>query len=244
MVFHFTRGLALYQRGREYKSIHASAVSGDGGAVLFSGEESAGKSTLFCKACIDYGYRPLASDRVFLNVEDDHYRAESWPGYVSLCEGTLLDYDLLHAAAIAYEAGDYKYTTQKYDRQLKKTYVKEYGAKRMYPMHWFENATGVEFIRNSGVRAVCFLKLRPGMGSTAVRKLDLNAKMDWDLCTNLLMRNSMDFSEDAFLPWHNYGLPDCGGVDCEMFRRCGASVYVGDIDPLYLDQFFISINDT
>lgn len=73
-------GVILHQRGMT--TLHASAVSKDGKAVLFMGDKGRGKSTMAAFMC-EQGYQLLSDDVVALTI-DDHGSVSILPAFPQL----------------------------------------------------------------------------------------------------------------------------------------------------------------
>ena len=85
-------GSLLHQRGR--LPIHASAVAGPQGAVLFCGHNGAGKSTQAAAFCERLGWRHLSDDLTLVTVQKEDYLVvpgcptrKLWPSSFELIGG-------------------------------------------------------------------------------------------------------------------------------------------------------------
>jgi hypothetical protein len=205
-LFHLLRSLALYLRPVAAGNLlHASAVEVEGRAVLFTGDVSAGKTTLLTQATVAHGARPLANDRVLVSAGNPPL-AVSWPSYSSYCEGTLLTYPALRDAAERYERGDCAYRTQRWPRPLAPAFGKD--RKRVYPMRWFTDALGTRFSRGAPLGALVSARLDPNVSGWRLERLNLDRAAVRQAVVQLLHRNCFDGFEPSFCPWH--GLPLAG----------------------------------
>ncbi|MBA3774272.1 MAG: hypothetical protein H0X13_17830 [Ramlibacter sp.] len=204
LVFHICRNLSLYLRDRQRGwQLHASAVEVGGKAVLFVGDQGAGKSTLFLQSVLAGPCRPLANDRVLvLNNADLIVR--SWPGYLSMCEGSILRHGALVEASEAYESGGYPYAFLHWPTELKSVFTKGPDTKRMYPMTWFTQAANKMYIEEAPLGCIAFVHVSPE-AKTSVKWLD---PRNLGAARETLERNHFDLIETSFSSWH--GLPLSG----------------------------------
>lgn len=73
--------------------LHASAVSGPNGVILFIGPKRSGKTTLFFEATKKLGMSPVSVDKVHLYLDDDgKIRVEGFPTRLRVLAGTLNKY--------------------------------------------------------------------------------------------------------------------------------------------------------
>lgn len=205
-IFHLCRSLALYLRPAGRTTLmHASGIVVRSGAVLFCGDEFAGKTTLMIEAIIRCGARPLTNDRALLGVESP-VDVWSWPGYASFCEGTLLQYPALARAALAYELGQYAHRTISWPRPLGRSFVKSAESRRMYPMTWLTGALGARYVLRANLSALVLTKLATSVQQTGFRRLTMTAA-DCGALSERLVREHFDVEEPAFAPWHGLSLP-------------------------------------
>lgn len=237
-LFHICRSLALYHRaGYRGNLLHASAVAFDDACVAFTGDVSAGKTTLLTESVFRYGARPLANDRVLVTA-DERPVAVSWPSYSSFCEGTLLNYPPLAAAAAAYEDDGCPFRTQKWERPLAPLFDKE--SKRVYPMSWFSEAAGVKFVRTRPLRVLVLSRLDPACAAPEVRRINLSDAGERGRVAAALRPCTFDLKEPSFLPWHGLTLP-AGAPELPnligRLHQAGVAVFdfhigVGDLELL------------
>ena len=233
-LFHICRSLALYHRsGYRGNLLHASAVSINNSAVLFMGKVFAGKSTLLAESVFKHGAKPLANDRVLILAGVPPI-AVSWPSYSSFCEGTLLNYPALAAAAEHYENGNYPFRTQTWSRPLARLFKPD--AKRIYPMLWFSQAAGVKFVRQEELRMLVLAQVEPEPATPGIRRLDLANPADRTHLTSILDACTFDDHEPSFLPWHGLRWPAGAPALQDLIDRL-AQARVGVFD------FRVSVRD-
>jgi len=203
--WHICRSVALYARDpRPGKLLHASAVVVGDKAVAFVGGVSAGKTTLMTEAVLRHRADPLANDRLFVRPGNPPV-AVSWPSYASYTEGTLLHYEELHDAALAYEAGKISVRTQAWGRKLRRIYTKD--AKRAFPMLWLTNAVGRPYRREAPLAAVIVSTVSPDVAEPDITPLPLAEGRARKALAALIERESFDAAEPSFCPWHGLRLP-------------------------------------
>jgi hypothetical protein len=203
--WHICRSVALYARDpRPGKLLHASAVAIGDKAVAFVGGVSAGKTTLMTEAVLRHRADPLANDRLFVRAGNPPM-AVSWPSYASYTEGTLLHYEKLHYAALAYEAGKTGPRTQTWGRRLRRRYTKD--AKRVFPMRWLTDAVGRPYRREAPLAAVIVSTVSPDVAEADVTRLNLADGRARSALVALIERESFDAAEPSFCPWHGLRLP-------------------------------------
>ncbi len=200
-VFHICRSYALYLRPLGIL-LHASGVKMEKGAVLFCGNSLSGKTTLLLEMIHRFGGYPLCNDRAFLPSAEPS-KIISWPGYISMCEGTILNYPSLRNAALEYENGVYPYKTAEYGKEIRNIFDKRMGTKRMYPMEWLQTAMGKPYIEECEIRTLVFPRVSLEYVEPELQPLD-PAFYSQEI-TALMEEASFALNEDAFLPWH--GLP-------------------------------------
>ena len=220
-TFHVCRSLALYLRdaGRG-NLLHASAVECAGRAVLFVGGVNAGKTTLALESVLRHGCRPLANDRVLATAEAAP-AVVSWPSYCSYAEGTLLRYPQLHAAALAYEREECRYRTQRWGPSLAPRYTKD--SKRVYPMVWFTDATGIRYRRRAPLGLLLHVRVSPEIPEPVlepVRPDDDEARAG---LLAMLAEESFDTVEPSFYPWHGLARPRGAPPLDDFVRRVDAA---------------------
>jgi hypothetical protein len=220
-VFHACRSLALYLRRAEAGLlVHASAVTVDGAAVIFTGDVMAGKTTVMTEAVLRHGAVPLSNDRVWLRPEDPP-QAVSWPSYASFCEGTLLNYPPLAEAALRYEDPAYPHRTQTWPWPLRPVFAKD--SKRTYPMMWFAEAAGVRFLPRAPLGAVVLTRCAPDAASAEPEPIDLRSGSGRARLTAALASQVFDTAEPSFLPWHGLPLPRGAPAVTRIVDQLGAA---------------------
>lgn len=204
-VFHMCRGLAVYLRvGADGNLLHASGVELDGRAILFSGSKMAGKSTLLLEAVSKYGATPLTNDRIYISANELPI-ATSWPSYVTLCEGTILNYPALASAALAYEQGAYPFRGQSWPEPLEPVFASN--KKRLYPMAWLSDALSTKYIWSSPLGAIVFARLTSEVEIAQLDEINFDDMEEGAQIKDTLEREGFDQQESAFRPWHGRPLP-------------------------------------
>lgn len=196
-LYHLCRSFGLYLRPRGCL-LHSSAVALAGRAILFCGHSQAGKTTLFLEALRQSEAMPLANDRVFIPMHGA--TAVSWPGYINMCEGTILAHPALARAALRYEDDDCTYRTTRYGSTLKSVFHKDVGTKRMYPMRWLSDCLGRGYVETCPIGAIVFPRVLPGVKKLSLT--ELSPRTDTARVEKLLDESSLDGREEGFLNWH------------------------------------------
>jgi hypothetical protein len=201
-IFHVLRSLTLYLRAPGRWLLHASAVCREGRCYAFTGDAFAGKTTLFTEAVLRGRATPVANDRVSIGPALD---VLSWPSYASYCEGTLLRYPELVAAALAYESERCPFRTQRWSGPLSSSFSKF--KKRIYPMAWFAAAADRKYRRHAPLGALFLSKVDQSARSPSLRRMDLSAAADRALFLNAVTAGSFESEEPSFMPWHGLDRP-------------------------------------
>lgn len=219
-VFHVCRSLALYRRRASSGNfLHASAANIRGRAVLFCGQSSSGKTTLLTQAVARSGAHPMANDRVVVSRRPG-LDVTSWPSYASYCEGTLLDYAPLRAAAERYERSDCPHRTLSWPHPLRPLYDKQ--SKRIYPMGWLADAFDVRYTRCAALGALIFPTISSS-GPHVVTRWQLDDPATRGRLAHELDRLSFDRVEPSFLPWHGLSVPQGAPAVANLVDRLHAA---------------------
>lgn len=234
-AYHALRGVALYARDTaNARLVHAGAVIGRRGAVLFVGGSFSGKTTAATECVLRHGARPLANDRVQLVAGASGVDALSWPSYASFCEGTLRRYDALRRAARAYEVTPPPYRTLRWSADLADAFHRE--SKRIYPQGWYADAVGARFARRAPVTAIVFVRLDPHVAAPSIETIE--ADDGADPLAALLDEHAFDAAEPSFMPWHGIAAThDAGGAVAvaRAARSAGVAVRRLTANPRELD---------
>lgn len=83
-----------------YAAIHCSAVEIDGQAIVFTGSQGAGKSTILV-AMLEQGAHHLAGDIAYIDTRSEPARVLGWPHPIRFGAGTVGDSPLLQRIATA-----------------------------------------------------------------------------------------------------------------------------------------------
>jgi hypothetical protein len=203
-VFHVCRSLALYQRPPGLMLHAASWCDSAGDVFAMVGDSGSGKTTCLVniiESCA--ALRPHANDRVFIDSADPQ-RAWSWPSYVSLCEGTMLDHPRLADYARRYEAG-LPETTTHWHEALRRSYDK--ASKRVYPMHALVEAFGKPYCSAGRLAGIA-------MVSIALDDAGLLAVDGPQACSaQRLAPFVFEGSDPSFLAWHGLADPATASPD-------------------------------
>lgn len=199
-IFHAIRGVCLALRPPGFL-LHASAVVGSGHAVAFCGGSLSGKTTVMTQLVLRHGAQPLTNDRLLL-MPGPSLRAHAWPSYASYCEGTLLEYPELQAAAVRYESDECAYGTRRWPEPLTRTFDK--GRKRTYPMVWFKEAAGRGFARQAKLTAVAFLRVSPQVEQLRATRLSASGVTQ---LPDRLQEVMFPARDPSFMPWHGLAMP-------------------------------------
>jgi hypothetical protein len=176
--------------------LHASAVALKHRCAIFVGETFSGKTTLFTEAVLSADALPVANDRVSI---DAALRVHSWPSYASYCEGTLLRYPPLHAAALDYERDSCAFRTRRWSAPVSNSF--SIHQKRIYPMGWFAAAAGRKYQRAAPLAAIVLPRVSKDALSLSIRAVGREALLD------RLEASSFESREPSFLPWHGLSRP-------------------------------------
>lgn len=210
-VFHCMRSFAIYLRETSMDTyfMHASAVQLNGKGILFIGGANAGKTTLFMKSILEHDALPLSNDRILLSVTGNGITGNSWPSYVSLCEGTILNNDKLRSAAIQYSQDHAPYKTINWDAPLKYSFSKN--DKRIYPLQWLTEITGKKYLQQSPVNAIIFTSMTANGSQPVFEEMDPGNADHANYISTTLQNNSFDAEEPSFKPWHKLPFPQHPG---------------------------------
>lgn len=225
-VFHAMRGIALALRSSG-PMFHAAVVQFGGRGIAFSGDSLAGKTTLFVETVVRLGAAPVSNDRCVIQQQGGGIQAISWPSYSSYCEGTLRAYPELARAALDYETGDCAYRTQRWPAQLENSFRKD--RKRIYPMRWFVQATGVFYEHATELAAIALSRLTTREGPISWRELDpASSEVAARLHEQVFVGD-----DPAFLPWHGIHRDEAAdAAELERFfgELSGTGVRVFELD--------------
>jgi hypothetical protein len=234
-VFHCMRSFALYLReSSDSYFLHASAVCWHNKGVLFAGNANAGKTTLFIKSVLHHDALPFSNDRVFLTTEKQ-VRGHSWPSYVSLCEGTILQNPVLLRAAKAYDETQPLYKTIQWAKPLKNSFSKT--DKRIYPHQWLTEVTRKKYIQTATIAAIAFVRLGTRKG-LKIAPVDLSVPQDEHRLVEQLQQISFDSGEPSFKPWHQLPFPSATKdftLLINRFRSSGAKLFNMDVSVTEID---------
>ena len=239
MIFHFCRNIALYIRKEQSGFLyHSSAIKINNKAVLFCGDELAGKTTLFTEAILKHQeIDPIANDRsLIIEAEDQQLNIVSWPGYISYCDGTILNYPELKKGAIDFEQDDsINYKTHSWGLDIKNIFVKQKGAKRMYPMKWLSDIVGKKYTYSAPLGAIVFTKLDVNNDSHTINEIK-DIRQQRTVIEKLLY----DEKEPAFLNWHCLNLSsEKSKVSCliDNIKSSNIPVFEMNLSPFNLAPF-------
>jgi len=204
-VYILCRNLSLYLRnGPSGNLLHAAGVVFGGKAILFHGQSGSGKTTLMLHAIMDEGARPLTNDRAFISV-DAKPMAYSWPSFITLCEGTILNNPPLRKGAEEYSAGKYPYRTLDWTAPLEAVFRKD--KKRLYPMHWLSTCCQVKYSAAAPLGALVLPRVRDTDDPADITVCDLSNGTEREQLLKLMKEESFDGKENGLLPWHGLPLP-------------------------------------
>lgn len=205
LVFHAARGLALaVGTSGQSLMLHASAVAIGGRALLFAGTKGAGKSTIFIDAVTHLGAVPLANDRVTLRCGDATH-VESWPSYLSYCEGTIMDYPELERAFLAYESSPRSEGLMRWGRIFTRSYTQHY--KRIIPTCFLVESLKRRYAFAAPVGALVL----PQADITAVEPLHTRCERSTQQLTDEEVSAIVFGDEDMDFPrWHGLAVTSPG----------------------------------
>jgi hypothetical protein len=237
-VYVLCRNLSLYLRdGRAGNLLHASGVVVAGKAVVFHGQSMSGKTTLMVHAITRAHAQPLTNDRVYVSTSTPPI-AYSWPSFITLCEGTILNHPALLEGAEAYQNGDYPYATLNWTTRLEPVFTKL--RKRLYPMHWLSESLKTKYSPGAPLGAMVLPRVHDTPEPASVMRCDLSNASDWQQVLAIMKAQNFDDQEDGLLPWH--GLPLPGGAPAlenllTRMRVLGLPIYrltlrARDLSPL------------
>lgn len=234
--FHACRSVALSLRPPHLGALlHAGAVAGPDGAVAFSGDPLAGKTTLMIASVLNHDLQPLSNDRLLVTFGVTP-QAVSFPGYFSCCEGTLLAHEPLARAANAFESPANPLRTMPREEALRCEFTKR--RKRMYPMAWFAEAVGRRYAYAAPLRALVLPRVVAGTRGHRLQRLDLANRLHTEALHGILTRNVFGPDDPSFRPWHGLRPPDGQAAArrlLETLRLAGVPVYRLRTDPHRLD---------
>jgi hypothetical protein len=228
LLFHAARNLALYDTDRSCQfPLHASSVVSRGHAVLFGGVKGAGKSTLFLEAVLNAGCKPFANDRVFWNAQAGNVLA-SWPSYLSCCEGTILDYQALREAYVAYERDPGTSGLRRWGEEFTRAYSQD--RKRIIPPDYLTAALRTRYSRYASRATVVLpaMHLQAGSSFRILREGMADGLTDEELSQLVLSQ------EDEDIPrWHAGGRhsPGWKKLAFEGIRASKAAVFRIELNP-------------
>jgi len=240
-IFHCMRSFAVYLRKPGLGHfIHAAGVSVKGNAILFLGNANAGKTTLLIESILRQKAIPVCNDRIILRNSNEKILGHSWPSYVSMCEGTILNYPELTYAANQYDNGHPEYKTISWDSPLKFSFSKK--DKRIYPQKWLTALISKKYLPNAEIRALVFPNLNAGV-DYSFKEIDLANPSSKKWLAEKLVENSFDIEEPSFMPWHNIEFPIWGGhIDGLVYDLFRSQTKIFQID-IPLDKISESINE-
>lgn len=232
ILFHVVRNYCLYnKKSSEIAMFHASAVSRDGGAILFAGGKGAGKSTQFIEAVTAGGYEPLANDRVVVEENGSQLSVTSWPSYLSYCEGTILDYPVLKDAFDCYEGDEHNWWARKWGPEYSRSYNQD--KKRIIPQDYLTKALGRPYKLESHLKAIVISEMDTEYSSGfSVRRGDFEDPGTLEQ----LIEEIMFSGEDADIPcWHGVSRntrDESVATIVERMRLAGVRIYRTRMNPL------------
>ena len=219
------RNLAVYWRsGTNGTFLHASGIVLDRAAFLFVGPRGAGKTTVLLESTLRMGAQPLSNDRVHVSA-DDAPIARSWPGYLTLFEGTMLRHPRLLEAARRYEL-DESFRTASWPDEPTASFDR--ADKRIYPMQWFSTALGRRYVASAPLGALVLLSSAAAGQPSHCEPLDLGISATREAVIAVLNTESFDHEEDDFLAWHGLPLPSDAPTARSLVQRlhtAGVRIY-------------------
>ncbi|MFL5739960.1 MAG: hypothetical protein ACJ75B_07075 [Flavisolibacter sp.] len=241
-IYHALRNLALYLRQGAYGNLfHGCSVELNGKAIIFAGHSSAGKTTLMTESILHHHAFPISNDRCLI-TSDSHPKILSWPGYISYCEGTLMNYATLSSGVTLYENGPYQYKTQSWPYPLKPIFIKTKDSKRIFPMDWLTVCTGKKYIKSSTLNAIVLSNVSPENTDTLCIRKNMKVPGIREEIKKEFEQLVFDAHEDAFLPWHGLSLPDGTPRLDDLIDRlilADVSVWEFRVSPSNLDSISI-----